>query len=256
MPSPKKVLDWIFIEELDNNEFEHLSQTDIHDHRAAETKVDQRFPRHLMFELLLIIAIVYSVTLYLIWQHSEVQMATLKQELVALRQEVVYQKHLAPQTAKNEDTIRLAQQFIATVANEKPKVQWQPMFTGLQLYLDRELRRPGWQQEEAYVARRQFAATQSLLLTQRNPAVENHRSEVFRQRMPIADELADPLIEFIFNSFGYTILPSLLQAFEEYESWETLAPGVFEISAQEFEARWHAYLEEEYLLNKKNSVKP
>ncbi|MCB0061626.1 MAG: hypothetical protein KDE19_05910, partial [Caldilineaceae bacterium] len=53
---------------------------------------------------------------------------------------------------------------------------------------------------------------------------------------------AGSVIEFIVARYGYAKISTLLDAFETHESWETLAPAVFGISATELENHWHAYL--------------
>ncbi|NJN84694.1 MAG: hypothetical protein HC802_22000 [Caldilineaceae bacterium] len=62
----------------------------------------------------------------------------------------------------------------------------------------------------------------------------------------VADEIADTLIEFVLVEYGYSHLPRLLDGFEQHDSWATLAPSVFGMTAVEFEAAWHDYLEAEY----------
>ncbi len=256
MPSPNKQLDWVFSEELDEEESSWPWPTDVYNNHIAGTKPGRQVQPHVMLELLVGIAVVYGIAMYLMWQHSVAQLSVFEQELIVLRQEVFRQRYVETRRSNHQDTIKLAQQLVAIAAGGKQKTEWQPILMGLQLYLKREIDRPGWQREEVYLARRRFAQTQSLALVQQASAVDNGQSDAFLQRMPIADELADPLIEFILNTFGYHYLPSLLQAFEEDETWETLVPVVFEMSIQEFEEEWHTYLQERYPTTKQKSTKP
>ncbi len=48
------------------------------------------------------------------------------------------------------------------------------------------------------------------------------------------------MIDFLVGKYGIDVLPRLLQAFGEYEDWETLAPAVLGVSAAELEAAWRA----------------
>lgn len=147
----------------------------------------------------------------------------------------------------NEIAVRLSQRVLKeALQQQKPKPPWRAVTTGLHFYLAREIRNPDWQREEMYLRRRWLAQTQSLdlvyapLITSSTPIVDSS------VHPPIADELADPLIEFILETYGYGILPALLEGFSQYTTWESLAPAVFYMSAEELEASWHAYLAERY----------
>lgn len=54
------------------------------------------------------------------------------------------------------------------------------------------------------------------------------------------------LIEYAVAAFGRERLPALVAGLGQYDSWETLLPAVFGVSAAEFEAGWQAYLAEHY----------
>ncbi|MBV7338786.1 hypothetical protein KFU94_63320 [Chloroflexi bacterium TSY] len=56
--------------------------------------------------------------------------------------------------------------------------------------------------------------------------------------------MANPLMEYIMVTYGHSYLLPLLDGFSQHETWETLIPAVFDISASEFEVQWHAYLRE------------
>ncbi len=127
--------------------------------------------------------------------------------------------------------------------------QWRAMSSGLQFYLQREHgHRRHWQQEATYHLRRVHAQQHSidhvLLRVDAEQLIDSYAEWLSRDA--IADEVADPLVEFILETYGYPRVPVLLDAFETYDSWEAVAPAVFGISAQELEANWHAYLAQHY----------
>ena len=54
------------------------------------------------------------------------------------------------------------------------------------------------------------------------------------------------LIEYAVATYGRERLPMLLAGMGHYDSWETLLPAVYGVSAAEFEAGWRAYLQAHY----------
>jgi hypothetical protein len=54
------------------------------------------------------------------------------------------------------------------------------------------------------------------------------------------------LIEYAVATYGLERLPVLVAGLGQYESWETLLPAGFGVSAAEFEAGWQAYLVAHY----------
>ena len=54
------------------------------------------------------------------------------------------------------------------------------------------------------------------------------------------------LIEYAVATYGRERLPALLAGLGQYESWDTLLPAVYGVSASEFEAGWQAYLVAHY----------
>jgi hypothetical protein len=54
------------------------------------------------------------------------------------------------------------------------------------------------------------------------------------------------LAEYAVATYGRERLPALVAGLGQYESWETLIPTVYGVSAAEFEAGWRAYLAEQY----------
>jgi hypothetical protein len=69
-----------------------------------------------------------------------------------------------------------------------------------------------------------------------NP-VSSHRG----QRVALAT-----LIAYTVATYGRETLPVLVAGLGRYESWETLIPAVYGVSAPEFEAGWQAYLATQY----------
>ncbi|MEZ4711855.1 MAG: hypothetical protein R3A44_32015 [Caldilineaceae bacterium] len=102
-----------------------------------------------------------------------------------------------------------------------------------------------WRQKEFYLARRYDAQTRSLKLTYAPVAYDQQTQEQFIHTS-FAESVSDPLIEYILATYGHAYIAPLLDAFEEHESWETLAPALFHLSEAELEAQWHDYLAQTY----------
>lgn len=148
----------------------------------------------------------------------------------------------------NEIVVRLTKHtFDKALKGRAIKPQWRAMTYALQFYLQRvHGHRQGWQREPVYLALRHAAQTRSIDLARQMTNDLEAQHEEWLLHTPIAGEVADPLIEFLLETYGYTKVPLLLDAFEDHPSWETLAPAVFGISAGELEADWHAYLKRVY----------
>jgi hypothetical protein len=56
------------------------------------------------------------------------------------------------------------------------------------------------------------------------------------------NELAATLIEYMVATYGRDFLPTLLRDLKTYTSWNDLAQKTVNLSADELEAGWHAYL--------------
>jgi hypothetical protein len=54
------------------------------------------------------------------------------------------------------------------------------------------------------------------------------------------------LIEYAVATYGRERLPALVAGLGQYDSWDTLIPAVYGVSAAEFEAGWQAYLAAHY----------
>lgn len=135
------------------------------------------------------------------------------------------------------------------------KPQWQAMTQALETHL-----RVGYghdrdgQSDRVLLSLRHRAQSNSIDLIQemqyaaevQYAAADQEQIELGLQPSLTAHATASPLIEYILETHGYAVVPALLDAFEDHESWETLAPAVFGISAGEFEEDWHAYLGQAY----------
>jgi hypothetical protein len=54
------------------------------------------------------------------------------------------------------------------------------------------------------------------------------------------------LIDYAVATYGRERLPALVAGLGQYQSWDTLLPAVYGVSAAEFEAGWQAYLSAHY----------
>lgn len=54
------------------------------------------------------------------------------------------------------------------------------------------------------------------------------------------------LIGYAVTTYGRERLPALVAGLGQYDTWDTLLPAVYGVSAAEFEADWQAYLERRY----------
>lgn len=144
----------------------------------------------------------------------------------------------------------LTQHVLNKAVSERDiKPQWNAMTLAFYLHLQREYRHYlDWQHNPLYLQRRQLAQSRTLdqALQTTNTIREPPATEYQMRLGPTAEEIADPLAEFILTAYGDAYVSLLLDAFEEHTSWETLTPAVFDISAEEFEENWHAYLRKMY----------
>lgn len=62
----------------------------------------------------------------------------------------------------------------------------------------------------------------------------------------VNEGVAASLVAYAVSAYGRDRLPALLDGIQRYDSWETLIPAVFGVSAAEFEAGWETYLEASY----------
>lgn len=125
--------------------------------------------------------------------------------------------------------------------------QWLAMTTALKFYLQREyLYNQTWRLHEVFLPRRQLGQTRSINTVLQRISQPSSEREAWLQHSPLAYEVADPLIEYLLYTYGNSHLPTLLDAFEEHETWEALAPAVYGIEATALEDAWHIYLRQQY----------
>jgi hypothetical protein len=63
---------------------------------------------------------------------------------------------------------------------------------------------------------------------------------------PAATVALATVMEYAAATYGPKRIGVLVAEVSEHESWATLIPAVFDVSAEEFEAGWQAYLAEQY----------
>jgi hypothetical protein len=148
-----------------------------------------------------------------------------------------------------KDAIRanVARQIILlAVEKYQPQAVWRPLVDGLQLW--------------AYSAHREFDSDLANLLRQQLA------SEV-PLRLPVLSTLPLPLynldetqvtgwqqsvvvlktvIDYMVATYGRHSLARLLDGMHHHDSWQSLIPAVFDVSIEEFESGWQAYLTAQY----------
>jgi hypothetical protein len=77
------------------------------------------------------------------------------------------------------------------------------------------------------------------------PILDAGTGDLFEQRLGRSLAIAT-IFEYATRTYGLATLPLLLQAATAGSSWYQAAPSVFGVSAEAFEAGWHAYLAKEY----------
>ncbi|MEZ4662504.1 MAG: hypothetical protein R2911_33545 [Caldilineaceae bacterium] len=148
---------------------------------------------------------------------------------------------------RNEIYMHLTRRVLAEALSARQiKPQWLSLVgaIGYSYWVDHN-HDSGWRQQEFYLARRYDAQTQSLKLTY-TPVTYDQQTEDLLMHTSIAESVSDPLIEYILAAYGHAYIAPLLDAFEEHESWETLAPALFHMSDAELETQWHDYLAQKY----------
>ena len=125
--------------------------------------------------------------------------------------------------------------------------QWQAIVDSLYVYFWRyQFQQPNWPRNHFYESRRRAQYLSLNITNEIETALPDHLegatgSKVYRTYM-----IADPLVEFIVVHYGIDYVPKMVSAFSHHQTWDTLAPTVFNISADELETKWHAYLQQHY----------
>lgn len=131
--------------------------------------------------------------------------------------------------------------------NRKIQPQWQVMILALKTHLQFEYGyNQNWQADSTLLANGHQAQNRPLSLVLAEQSATADLTDPGLHVSPTALATAEPLVEFILATYGYAEVPALLDAFATHESWETLIPSVFGISAGEFQKNWHAYLRQTY----------
>jgi uncharacterized membrane-anchored protein YhcB (DUF1043 family) len=129
------------------------------------------------------------------------------------------------------------------LSNRKVKPQWGAVIGNLYAYLAQSQLPKSVDELQAHeLQRRQLAQTQSLNSTQLRL---EHGSWMYPDYR-LANQVTDPLVEYIVVTYGRALIPKLIDALGEHEVWDTIAPAVFAISADQLETDWHAYLQKHY----------
>ncbi|MCB0123903.1 MAG: hypothetical protein KDE58_16730 [Caldilineaceae bacterium] len=168
---------------------------------------------------------------------------------------IVYPQSTAKQYGISQDEalsaellVRLSQRlFEQAVSNRSIKSQWQGMVVALKTHIQvmyGAKRNRQW--DDRLLLHRYSAQSLSLAFVHDVIHAPEGTSEVWSQASPTAYATANPLVEFIFMTYGTDKVSALLDAFTEHDTWETLTPALFHLSAEEFEAQWHAYLRQQY----------
>ncbi|RIK39333.1 MAG: hypothetical protein DCC55_18425 [Chloroflexi bacterium] len=131
---------------------------------------------------------------------------------------------------------------LAEALNETPvRRQWHPMVDGLRLWL---------QNCHAVLPQRPCPLLHSpvgntvaiLALYDIDDLLVADPDWFYSTRRAVQVQSAVSVIAYVAHVYGAERLPSLLHAFGQHNSWQTLAPEVFGLSAQEFEQGWQQYL--------------
>ncbi len=147
-------------------------------------------------------------------------------------------------------SIMLARHLLNSAINRSAiKQQWQGMVLAMQTYIQLEHGyNQQWQRQDHSLLHRHNAQGRSLDWTDDVIVLvpSERQSGPLLQVSPTAYATADPLVEFMLVTYGHGKVAELLVAFTEHDSWETLTPALFQLSAANFEEQWHAYLAEHY----------
>lgn len=141
-------------------------------------------------------------------------------------------------------SVKLADNVLGNAVNSRTvKPQWQGMILAIKSHAQLEYGfNRNWRSAQIFLRHRHDAQSSSLNIVQHRIYDPEQLNEGAWQVSSMAYAAANPLVEFIVTTYGYAKIPELLDAFAEHDSWETLAPTMFHLSAGEFEEQWHDYL--------------
>lgn len=236
-------IEWHFLQEPEQDEDVALA------HPPTNTR--QRPGTGYVYELLIGVVLFAGVAFFLLWQQTENRLVEIESELAALRrgiqQPVPDEEALRVESPGTTEQVEFETIITEAIRARNIQPQWRSLTSALQTYLQRERTLDAnWQYEQAFLARRHSAQRRTIQMAVR--ARDTTHALEMSQHYLTADEVADPLIEYILETYGYLRLPALLDGFEEHATWEELAPDVFDVSAEQFEESWHGYLHLHYPL--------
>ena len=58
--------------------------------------------------------------------------------------------------------------------------------------------------------------------------------------------VASTVVEYAVQTYGPATIPILLDGLTRYDSWQTLIPAVYGVSATQFERAWLTYVQTHY----------
>ena len=138
----------------------------------------------------------------------------------------------------------LSQRVFSDVLRElRVQPQWDPLAQGLRYWLwqgaGMEMVPSGWRYSMERLLREELSRRPSLRLTDvsRWTTWSNHG---------VRNMVASTVVAYGVETYGRDTLGPLLRATSEHETWESLVPAVYGVSAETFEAGWRAYLAEQY----------
>jgi len=139
------------------------------------------------------------------------------------------------------------------------KSQWWGMTLALKTHVHLENGyNPEWRRDALFLEYRHAAQDRSLVDVHESINVDalryeheflytaDVRSVKSLEVHPAAYATAIALVDFILATYGDAKIAELLPAFAVHETWETLAPALFHLSAAEFEEQWQRYLRQHY----------
>ncbi|MFQ5857748.1 MAG: hypothetical protein ACE5LU_19250 [Anaerolineae bacterium] len=123
--------------------------------------------------------------------------------------------------------------------------EWRPVVEGARHWLswDRSSLPSGWRYHAEEPLRKQLEQGTSLRLADLTHSKSERWDRSGRWTQLIA---AETMVAYAMDTYGPEMLRALVRGLGEHETWDTLIPAVFDVSARDFEAGWQAYLVARY----------
>lgn len=210
------------------------------------------------YELIVASILIYGLVGFFIWQKTERRISDLESEIGQLQSklpqasESIQAARIRPQQDPLAKTDILETEHFSLVIGSEIRPQWRALAENLQDHLRLEYEYdPNWRLREPSTLQRRMAQKPpiNLIFTPGSQYAQGSNPDphpLGHYGQNIQYEAANLLIEFIVAEYGTAQLLDLLNAFKQHESWQTLAPALFNLSAEEFEQEWHAYLAKHY----------